>query len=160
MTDKELGEALLKWDSHNRASGADVREQVHKVLRRDQQRTRLLTIATVVLWFLAAIGIPLFYFLFCELVLPKFLQFMQELITHRDRVDPNVLAGAANAIFAATLRIGILTVSASVAALLLAAGGTVWLVFATRRATLREVNANLAAVAEQLRQLQPGTEAG
>src|SRR5262245_64878406 len=46
------------------------------------------------------------------------------------------------------------TVFAVAALVLLAALSTVALVFASRRATLRQVNANLAAIAEELRQLR------
>jgi hypothetical protein len=52
-----------------------------------------------------------------------------------------------------TAKLSIILVCGSVAALLLAAGATIWLVFATRRTTIREVNANLTAIADQLRRL-------
>jgi hypothetical protein len=43
----------------------------------------------------------------------------------------------------------------AVPALLLAALGTVWLVFSSRRATLNQINLSLAEISEQLRQLRP-----
>jgi hypothetical protein len=43
---------------------------------------------------------------------------------------------------------------AAVPALLLAALGTVWLVFSSRRATLNQINLSLAEISEQLRQLR------
>jgi hypothetical protein len=43
---------------------------------------------------------------------------------------------------------------AAVPALLLAALGTVWLVLASRRATLNQINISLAAISEQLRQMR------
>jgi hypothetical protein len=42
----------------------------------------------------------------------------------------------------------------AVPALLLAALGTVWLVFSTRRATLNQINLSLAEISEQLRQMR------
>jgi hypothetical protein len=159
MTDKELGDALLKWDAGKYASGADVQGQVANVLRRDVRKVRRLTIGTVVLWIVAAVGVPLFFFLFCQLVMPKVVELQQEVITHRKGTDPQTLANAARLISDVTLKMGILLVTASVGALLLAGGCTVWLVFATRRATLREVNANLAAVAEHLKRLPTPGEA-
>ena len=153
MTDKELGEAILKLDARVRPPEIDAHEQVTRLLSRDRRQIRLLTIATIVLWVFAAIGIPIFFFLFCQLVLPKFQGLLQEVITHKEEVAPDVLANAAHILFGVTLKMGILSVIASVAALLLAGSSTVWLVFATRRATLREVNLNLAAIADQLKRL-------
>ncbi len=46
---------------------------------------------------------------------------------------------------------------AAVPALLLAALGTVWLVFSSRRATLNQINLSLAEISEQLRQLRQTT---
>jgi hypothetical protein len=43
---------------------------------------------------------------------------------------------------------------AAVPALLLAALGTVWLVFSSRRATLNQINLSLAEISEQLRQMR------
>ena len=43
----------------------------------------------------------------------------------------------------------------AVPALLLAALGTVWLVFSSRRATLNQINLSLAEISDQLRQLRP-----
>jgi hypothetical protein len=45
-------------------------------------------------------------------------------------------------------------ISFSVAVLALAALGTVLLIFASRRATLRQVNASLMVIGEQLKQLR------
>jgi hypothetical protein len=47
---------------------------------------------------------------------------------------------------------------ACMAALLLAAVSTLLLVFASRRATLRQINANLAAISEELKQLRQSSE--
>jgi hypothetical protein len=43
---------------------------------------------------------------------------------------------------------------AAVPALLLAALGTVWLVFSSRRATLNQINLSLAEISDQLRQMR------
>jgi hypothetical protein len=47
-------------------------------------------------------------------------------------------------------------VAISVAVLALAALGTVFLVFASRAATIRQVNATLVEISEQLKRLQQG----
>ncbi len=48
---------------------------------------------------------------------------------------------------------------AAVPALLLAALGTVWLVFSSRRATLNQINLSLAEISEQLRQMRQAARA-
>ena len=48
---------------------------------------------------------------------------------------------------------------AAVPALLLAALGTIWLVFWSRRATLKQINLSLAEISDQLRQLRQATRA-
>jgi hypothetical protein len=45
-------------------------------------------------------------------------------------------------------------ITCSIGVLALAAGSTVWLVLATRRATLRQINASLLEISEQLKQLR------
>jgi hypothetical protein len=54
----------------------------------------------------------------------------------------------------AVLQKGTLVVATAVGLLTLAALGTVLLLFASRRATLRQVNASLLEISEQLRQLR------
>jgi hypothetical protein len=96
--------------------------------------------------------------LFCNWVLPKLVQVAHEVITHQDGVEPRQLADTADMLARVTLKLSIVLVTGSVLALLLAGAATVGLVFATRRATLREVNANLAEIAEQLKRLRPPAE--
>src|SRR6185295_4608939 len=115
MTDKELGEAILKLDARVRPPEIDAHEQVTRLLNRDRRQIRLLTIATIVLWGFAAIGIPIFFFLFCQLVLPNFKGLLQEVLPHKEGVAPDLLANAAPMLFGLTLKMGILSVIASVA---------------------------------------------
>jgi hypothetical protein len=69
-------------------------------------------------------------------------------------LPPEVFAGAAYAIFLALVYGGTVFLAGSSLLILLAALSTIMLIFASRRATLRQVNANLLEVSEQLRQLQ------
>jgi hypothetical protein len=108
------------------------------------------------LWAIAAVGIPLFTGIFVEFVLPKYNWVMQEIITHKEGASPTEMLEASQKINDVTAKLGIVLVCGSIGALLMAASSTIWLVFATRRSTLREVNANLAEIAAQLKRLQPG----
>jgi hypothetical protein len=156
MNEKELGEALLRW-SPAPAPSAEPGELVRRVLQRDQRRVRRLTIATVLLWLFAVLLIPLYFTFFALFILPKANWVMQKTITHQADVEPARLASDAQMVLQVTARIGIAVVTASVITLLLAAWATVALVFAARRATLRQVNANLTEIAEQIRRLGPTT---
>ena len=154
MNEKELGDALLRWTPAP-APSAEPGELLRRVLQRDQRRVRRLTIATVLLWLLAVLLIPLYFTFFALFILPKANWVMQETITHKSGIDPQRLASDAQIVLQVTARIGIGVVSGSVITLLLAAWATVALVFAARRSTLRQVNANLTEIAEQIRRLQP-----
>ena len=152
MNDEELGKALIGLDSsaHGEANAGRLTEAV---LRRDRRWVRLLAALTIILWTLAAAGIVVVLTLFLRLA-PKQAQYLRDV--NRDRVT------AADREHLERLHLLILgkamaMVSVSVAALTLAALGTVALVFASRRATLRQVSASLAEISEQLKRLQkPG----
>lgn len=155
MNEKELGEALLRWAATGPNNLSDPTLLVQQVLRSDRRRVRRLAVATVVLWILAAGGIPLFFGLFMAFIFPKTEQILREMITHQDGLDPQQLSNAAHVVLQAATKLSIVLVTGSVLALLLAACGTVALVFAARRATLRQVNASLAEIAERMRRTPP-----
>ena len=150
MNEKELREALLKWAAKTTPAGgpADI---VERVLARDRRRVRLLAVVTAVLWVVAAGGIPLFFAVFMNFIYPKMETVLREMITHHDGLTPGQLENAAHTVLMATSKLSIVLVTGSVLTLLLAACGTMLLVFASRRATLRQVNANLAEIAELIR---------
>ena len=52
------------------------------MLRRDRRRVRRLALATVLLWFFAVAGIPVFFTLFATFILPKANWIVHEMITH------------------------------------------------------------------------------
>jgi hypothetical protein len=155
LNEKQLGDALLHWTSAQSTAPGDPANILQRVLDRDRRRVRSLTIAAALLWLAAVAGIPLFFALYVTFILPKADAVLREMITHKDGLDPQRLAQAAHVTLLATSKLGILLVTGSVLTLLLAAWATVALVFTTRRATLRQVNANLAEIAARLRQPPP-----
>jgi hypothetical protein len=155
MNEKQLGSALLNWDATGTPPGQDPRQMVANLLRRDARRVRWLAAGTVFFWMISAAGIPLFFILFLNFVYPKMETLISETITHRRGVDPSRLEAAGQVLLAITWKLSVVLVTGSVIALLLAACMTVMLVFASRRATLRQVNANLAEISEQLKRLRP-----
>jgi hypothetical protein len=140
VTEKELGESLLKWDAYG--NPADPRMVTLAVLARDRRSVRWATVVTVLFWLLA-IGAVVGMVIFFHVQLEPRLQLYVRTVEARD-------IGA----WVMVARLAADAVLATAVLLLLAALSTVALVFTSRRATLRQVNANLAAIAEELRQLR------
>jgi hypothetical protein len=151
MSEKELSKALLNLDALALAGVPDARQQTWQVLERDRRRVRRLTGLTVAVWVLAmllALGVLVaFGFLF-----PQY-----ALLVHG--VEQGKLTQAQGQdmlrMYLMGLQKNLLIQALSVAALALAAICTVLLVFASRRATLRQLNASLIEIAEQLKRLRP-----
>lgn len=151
MSDKELGKALLNLDAVALAAMPDAKRQTWSILARDRGRLRILTILTVIVWLLGSAlvcgGLVGFGFIF-----PEQAKLMTELEQgkfqpeERDSVQRTILVG---------FQKGTLLIALSVAALSLTAFFTVLLILASRRATLRQINASLLEVSEQLKQIRP-----
>jgi ABC-type Fe3+ transport system permease subunit len=145
MNDRELGNALLAFD----ASGSpDARQQTWHILERDRRRVRWLTGLAVVLWLVAAL-LVLGMFVAMGLLMPRMAKLAQEVEAGRVTAAERERQEQANRVTGQMITLG---VAASVGVLALAALATVFLVLASRRATLRQINANLLAISEQLRQ--------
>jgi hypothetical protein len=151
MSEKELGKALLNLDALALAGVPDARQQTWRVLERDRRRVRRLTALTVAVWVLAmllALGVLVaFGFLF-----PQYARLVHG-------VEQGKLTQAQGQemlrVYLMGLQKNLLIQALSVAALALAAICTVRLVYASRRATLRQLNASLIEIAEQLKRLRP-----
>lgn len=146
MTEKELRKALLGVDAEAIAAVPDAHEITRRVLQRDRRRVRILAGLTIFLWSTAALGIVLV--LLAHLVVhPHWLRNIQHADTaveraHFERIRTMMLEKTTA------------VVVISVAVLTLAALGTVFLVFASHAATIRQVNATLVEISAQLRQLK------
>ena len=153
MNDRELGRALLELDAATIAGTNDLAAKTAAILQQDRFRVRLLTWATVAVWILALVLIfgDLVNF---ALLFPRHALFLQQLdagqITpaERDQIQRELFI---------SFQMGTLVIAFSVFVTTLAAFLTVLLILATRRATLRQVNANLAEICEQLRQMRGKT---
>lgn len=140
MNPDNLSETLLG----SIGPSSDARDQAERVIRRDRRMVRSLTAATVVLWLLAALGVIVIHFGFLVFFLPK----INELLQHPH--DPKTASQWEDVVYHFS-RLSVPIVSVSVSAMLLAALTTILLVFASRRATLRQIQASLAQISEQLR---------
>ncbi len=153
MGENELARALLELDG-NLPVLPDVRQLTRRVIERDRRSVRRWTVLTVLLW-LAALAMVLFVFVAMGLVMPLQAKLRMEKeagkMAARDREAAEFEAQAAAQMLT-------LAVAASVGMLGLAALGTLFLVRASRRATLRQVSASLLEISEQLTALRQAVE--
>ncbi len=151
MNEKDLGKNLLHMDAVTLTTVPDARQQTWNILARDRRRVRFWTTISILVWLLAALlvfgGLVGYGFIF-----PEQAKLMQELqqkndltLEQRNNLQFTLLAG---------FQKGTLLIAFSVAVLSLFALCTVFLILATRRATLRQVNASLIEISEQLKQLR------
>jgi hypothetical protein len=148
MSEHELSKMLLQADTlalHEAREGARLTAQI---LDRDRRQVRRLAAVTLLLWLLAAAGIG---FVLYELALhvPEYMAFRWEKAgttsaERRQGITEGSLAG---------VQIGMPVIAGSVAVLALAGVGTFFLVHASRRATLRQINASLVLISKRLEQL-------
>jgi hypothetical protein len=150
MSEHELRKALLRLDATDLAGIVDARVQSWAVLERDRLRVRRLTILTVAVWLVAG-GLIL-----AGLVSYGFIMPMQALLVHQieeGKITPAQRDEAQRLVLVGFMK-GTLLIAFSVAVMAVAALTTVFLIQASRRATLRQVNASLVEISEQLKQLR------
>ena len=152
MTDKDLGRALLDLDARTLAGTADPREPMLRILDRDRRRVWWWSAITIAFWILT-----LFMVLWMLVALALLMPFEAHLRNPdevaRAGMTPELLQQAELQahIMSRMITVGI---TASIGVLALAAGSTVFLVLASRRATLRQINASLLEISEQLKALR------
>ena len=151
MSEKELGKALLRLDALDLAAVPEARQQVWRVLERDRRRVRFLTILTTAIWLLA-VALILTVLVNFGLIFPAQAKLVHDI--EAGSVTPAQHDEAQRLLLMAFEK-GTLVIAFSVTVLAVAAFCTVLLILASRRATLRQVNASLAEISEQLKQLRP-----
>ncbi|HEY1380451.1 MAG TPA: hypothetical protein VGF55_26860 [Gemmataceae bacterium] len=151
MNEKDFGDALLRLDMSARPP-ADARALTDRVLARDRRRVRVLTWLTVGTWLFAA-AMVLFLLVAFGLIFPAQAKLKDE--KFKDRITPAQREQAERELEVA-FKMATVVITFTVGALSLAGLCTLGLVMATRRATLRQVNANLVEITEQLKQLRQG----
>jgi hypothetical protein len=146
MTEKELGRTLLDLALAPSPAAPDPRELTRNVLGRDRRRVRLLTVLATLFWVLTTAGTVCLCPFYVIVVAPRLRAYQ----AGRARLEHDWNDWAMVGDWAAYW------VLACILSLLLAAVCTVLLILASRRATLRQINASLVVVSEQLKQLRQG----
>jgi ABC-type Fe3+ transport system permease subunit len=150
MSEKQLGKALLELDADRLAAVPDARQQTWQIVERDRRRVWWLTAVTIALW-AAAIGLVLWMIVAYGLLFPKQAQLQMDIRAGRIKPEVREQVQATHQIALQMITLG---VAVSVGVLCLAALSTVLLVLASRRATLRQINASLMEISQQLKQLR------
>ena len=162
-SDKQLRDALLKFDLTPEGAAAAV--QVDRIIENDRRRIQWLTRLAITLWVVAALG-ALAIFVGSGFVFPliaKALNDPKKAAEIAKALDDAGPAGAGQTdtafLMLAKLTAACIVVgSLSFFVLVVAGLATVLLVFRTRRATLRQINANLLRISEQLKNVgKPAT---
>jgi hypothetical protein len=149
MDEHEVGEALLRASAAEDRNLPDPRDLTSAVLARDRKRLRALGGLILALWLAGAAGIG-FVLYKLSIHVPEYFALVEEVregglgMERRQHIQENFLGG---------FQLGLSVTACSVAILALAALGTFLLVLASRSATLRQVNASLTLISDQLRQL-------
>jgi uncharacterized membrane protein YjgN (DUF898 family) len=145
MSDKVLGDALLRLNLTPPALPSAV--EVERIIEADRRRIRWHTRITVGLWILAFVG-ALSIFVGGGFVFPVIAKMLKQ--ADEGSIDE------ANTPFLMLAKLTAMCIafgSLSFAILVAAGLATVLLVFRSRRATLRQINANLLQISEQLKRL-------
>lgn len=152
-SDQALGKALLDLDASELAHLPAARQQAWRVMERDRRRVQWLAGGAILSWLLAALLIAWVLVAF-GLQFPRHALSMQELARLQGQADAATSRIFEQAAQSAEFAKISMTITCAVAVLLLAALFTMLLVTASRRATLRQVNASLRELADQLQSLQ------
>jgi hypothetical protein len=169
VLDKNVGDALLKLDLA--PSGDPPSDQIERIIEADHRRVRRWTRISIALWIIAALG-AMFIFVMGGLVFPMIAKLLQD--EHRAAVANAAAADSGKAKddaelkepldqptpFAVLAKLVAMTMvlgTASFMVLVFAGLATVLLLLRSRSATLRQINANLLQISEQLKGSPPST---
>lgn len=164
--DRQLGESLLRLEADPFSPGPDRLNQTQQILDRDRRRVRWWSVLAVVAW-LPAVLCTLGVLVYLGLLFP-----LQAKLTDIRQQQKAGTAPAGNIYVDEGRKLNLpelerdadigfrmmsVVTGMSVLALSAATLFSLFLISASRRATLRHVNANLMQIAEELRRLRPQT---
>jgi hypothetical protein len=153
MSEQELVRALQDLVARH-APPAQARRVSAEVIARDRWRVGLLAGLTALLWLGGIAGLLYMVFCFNRFVVAYSGADPPELRRELDANGDSYTRKSWEFHAKMELHHSLEACLAAVPALLLAALGTVWLVFSSRRATLNQINLSLAEISEQLRQMR------
>jgi hypothetical protein len=154
MNEKQIAKELLK---HSPALPQPSVEQItSKILARDRLKIRIVTAMTVITW-LSAVALILTVLVMLGLIFPKQAQLMRDIEQGKLSVEQRTTIQSVHIV---AFQKAALLVAFSVSILAAAALCSLLLTFMIRRATLRQINASLLQISDQLKRLSPGLTGG
>jgi hypothetical protein len=148
MNEKVLGELLLQLDAESLRETPEPRKFAEPILRRDRRRVWWLTAASISLW-----GFAMVLLLGVMIGLGLLMPFKAHIRDKPERLNAEQLVQAQRTadegmsmMLVLTAFSGVISCSAILCTLLL--------ILSSRQATLRQVNASLLEISEQLRRLR------
>jgi hypothetical protein len=144
MSEKQIGKALLNFESSSGSVARDPSEIARQVMKRDRLRIRLLAGTCTFFWVLTVGGVIWLIVFYFAYVVPRLDAYAAGRLQLENDWKDWIRAFNAGAEIILTCMVSFL----------LAALGTVLLVLTSRRATLSQINADLVDISEQLRQLR------
>jgi hypothetical protein len=155
MTTNDLSKALLNLDAQTLSGLTDAREQTWRIVEHDRRRVWWWSATTIALW-AAALLMVLAMLIAYALVFPLQAKLQQDEQVARIGLTPEQKEVAQ---FKAQIMFQMVTVGVTVSVGLtcLAVLSSVLLSRASRRATLRQINASLLEISQQLKELKQAT---
>jgi hypothetical protein len=156
MLDRNVGDALLKLDLTPQSEPPAA--QIERIIDADRRRVRRWTRIAIALWILAALG-ALGIFVMGGFAFPMIARMVQkaEVEAIQDADAPTMANPNTPFLVLAKLTAMCLVFGTGSFLVLVCAGlATVLLLVRSRSATLRQINANLLQISEQLKRLPPG----
>jgi hypothetical protein len=148
MNERQLGELLLQLDAGGLRDEPDPRRYTEQILRRDRSRVWWLTAGTISLWSFAMLLV-----MGVMITLALLMPLKAHLRDQPERLNAEQRAAAERTVDEGMSMMLVLTTfsgGVTLAAMLL----SLLLILSSRQATLRQVNANLLEISEQLRALR------
>jgi hypothetical protein len=177
MLDRNLGDALLRLDlsAHPEPPTA----QIERIIDADRRRVRRWTRISIVLWVLAALG-AVWIFVLGGLTFPMIAKMVDaeraesaaaaaeiaaaeksgESAPRKSNSDARDNPNTSFTVLAKLVAMCMVFGSAAFMVLVFAGLATVILLLRSRSATLRQINANLMVISDQLKRVPPSTQPG
>jgi hypothetical protein len=149
MLDKDVGDALLKLDLSPQTDAPTA--QIERIIDTDRRHLKRWTRISIALWILAAAG-AILIFVMGGMAFPLIAKLLAEK-GEGTLENPDTPLLVLSKLTAMCLVFG----SASFVVLVFAGLATVLLLLRSRSATLRQINANLLQISEQLKRVPPGS---
>jgi hypothetical protein len=153
MSEKDLGKALLELDAGSLSDTSDLRREAERLERHNKRWVRFVTGLTIFFSLLAAFGVFMLFWTFHYKLEPIIQQVYMDLEAPESITEYDAVAVGLGWMFRCWW-VSLACVAGALVGLVLAGITTVWLILASRRVTIRHVNACLIEISEQLKRLQ------